>query len=72
MTHDAIVLDSQKGIGKIWAEIAHVCEKNGRRIQTADCWIAATAVYYNIPLVTHNAKDYASVPKLKIISMNKK
>jgi predicted nucleic acid-binding protein len=40
----------------------------GRRIETADAWIAATALLYNAPLVTHNGSDYLGVPGLKLIS----
>jgi predicted nucleic acid-binding protein len=37
-------------------------------IDTADAWIAATALALNCPLVTHDAADFAGVPGLKIIS----
>ena len=40
----------------------------GRRIESADAWIAATALLYDVPLVTHNRKDYLGVPGLKIVS----
>jgi hypothetical protein len=39
----------------------------GRRIETADAWIAATALLYDAPLVTHNGSDYVGVPGLKLI-----
>lgn len=41
---------------------------NGRRIEAADAWIAATALQYAAALVTHNPKDYLGVPNLKILS----
>ena len=40
----------------------------GRRIETADAWIAATALLYEAPLVTHNGGGYLGVPGLKLIS----
>jgi predicted nucleic acid-binding protein len=40
----------------------------GRRLETADAWIAATAVLYDAPLITHNARDYLGVPGLKVIT----
>ena len=39
----------------------------GRRLETADAWIAATAMLYDAPLATHNASDYLGVPGLKIL-----
>jgi tRNA(fMet)-specific endonuclease VapC len=47
-----------------WAE----ARKSGHTIETADAWIAATALLHDIPLVTHNSKDYAGVDGLKIIT----
>jgi len=40
----------------------------GRRIECADAWIAATALLYAVPLVTHNRSDYLGVPGLTLIS----
>jgi predicted nucleic acid-binding protein len=39
----------------------------GRRIETADAWIAATALLYDAPLVTHNGSDFLGVPGLRLI-----
>ncbi len=51
-----------------WAEVSDRARRIGRRIECADAWIAATAVLHNIPLVTHNASDYAGVDGLTVIS----
>jgi tRNA(fMet)-specific endonuclease VapC len=51
-----------------WAEVSDRARRNGRRIECADAWIAATAVLHNIPVITHNASDYAGVDGLAIIS----
>lgn len=51
-----------------WAEVTTCAEGNGRPIETADAWIAATALHHGIPLVTHNGGDYAGVEGLVIIS----
>jgi predicted nucleic acid-binding protein len=45
----------------LWARIKSNCEKHGRLITFADAWIAASAVQLSVPLVTHNASDYAAV-----------
>jgi tRNA(fMet)-specific endonuclease VapC len=51
-----------------WADITHGARRVGRPIQTADAWIVATATAYHLPLVTHNADDYASVSGLTVIT----
>ena len=51
-----------------WAEVSDRARRNGRRIECADAWIAATAVLHNIPLVTHNSSDYTRVDGLEVIS----
>ena len=48
-----------------WAEIMVTARKSGRRIETADAWIAATALLYDAPLLTHNKSDYLGVPALR-------
>jgi predicted nucleic acid-binding protein len=42
--------------------------RQGRPIQTADAWIAATALHLNVPLVTHNPHDYRGVIGLTVLS----
>jgi predicted nucleic acid-binding protein len=51
-----------------WADVMVRARANGRRIDTADGWIAATALLYGAALVTHNAKDYLGVPGLNVLS----
>ena len=51
-----------------WAQVMVAARRAGRRLETADAWIAATAMLYDAPLVTHNASDYAGVPGLKLIT----
>ena len=43
-------------------------QARGYRIECADAWIAATALLYDIPLVTHNRNDYLGIPGLTVIS----
>ncbi len=51
-----------------WAEVMVEAQARGFRIEGADAWIAATALLYDLPLVTHNRDDYRGVPGLRIIS----
>lgn len=41
---------------------------SGRRIESADAWIAATALLYDAALIAHNPADYAGVPNLRVLS----
>jgi tRNA(fMet)-specific endonuclease VapC len=54
----------------LWAEITAVCFRQGRRIAPNDAWIAAGALRYQIPLVTHNRRHFETVPNLQLISEN--
>ena len=51
-----------------WADVMAGARANGRRIEAADAWIAATALLYGAALVTHNPKDYMGVPNLSVLS----
>jgi predicted nucleic acid-binding protein len=52
-----------------WAEVMVAARAAGRRIECADAWIAATALLYRAPLLTHNCGDYVGVPELDVISL---
>ena len=54
----------------LWAELRASRDRKGRPIDAADAWIAATALAFEIPLVTHNAKDFDTIDTLIIISEN--
>jgi predicted nucleic acid-binding protein len=51
-----------------WAEVVVSARRRGRPIDTADAWIAATALQLGVPLVTHHVGDYAGVSGLAILS----
>src|SRR6266571_1715489 len=51
-----------------WAEVAFGAKRKGRPIQTADAWIAASALYYQVPLITNNRGDYSIVDGLALLS----
>jgi predicted nucleic acid-binding protein len=52
----------------LWGAVMAAARRAGRPIGPADAWIAATALRYNVPLVTHNPTDYSGVPGLAILS----
>ena len=59
------IVPSSRGLVLKWAEVMVGARRRGRRIETADAWIAATALLYDAPLLTHNKSDYLGVPGLR-------
>ena len=53
---------------RLWARIKSAREKKGRPITFADARIAAAALQLNVPLATHNARDYAGIPNLVVLT----
>lgn len=62
------VIHSDRYLCNAWAEIRQQANQIGRVIQPADAWVAATAWFYQIPLVTHNANDFDWISGLAVIS----
>jgi tRNA(fMet)-specific endonuclease VapC len=59
------VLHSDSKVVDTWAQIKNIPGKN---ISDADAWIAATALVYDLPLVSHNAKDFNFIPTLNLLT----
>src|SRR5438309_94295 len=52
----------------LWASVVAALRRVGRQIAPHDAWVAATALYLNVPLVTHNAGHYQEVPDLLVLT----
>jgi tRNA(fMet)-specific endonuclease VapC len=65
-----VIIWSDEGTCRLWARIRADCARQGRPISVQDAWIAACALHVNVPLITHNRKDFEVVPDLQIISEN--
>jgi len=63
-----VIVPSSRDLVLKRAEVMVTARRNGRRLETADAWIAPTAVLYDAPLVTHNAGDYLGVSGLKLVT----
>jgi predicted nucleic acid-binding protein len=68
ITENFVIVDSNEALCFKWAEVKGAVRSVGRHIETADAWVAATALLYAAPLITHNANDFAHVPGLNIIT----
>lgn len=62
------VIESDHALCRQWAVVTEIARRAGRKIETADAWIAATAILYGAELVTHNAADFNFLPGLQIIT----
>src|SRR4029077_13260854 len=67
LTRSAILPVSRELCGR-WAEVSFAAKSKGRPIQTADAWIAASALHYQVPLITNNRSDYSVVDGLVLLS----
>lgn len=55
-------------IARCYGKIAAHRYSIGRPTTSNDAWIAACAVGYSIPLVTHNARDFEEIPGLVVVT----
>ena len=64
-----LVIPYDYALARAWAHAMQASRKQGRRFDSGDCWIAATAIHRQIPLLTHD-RDFLdrSIPGLRVIS----
>jgi len=64
-----LVIPYNYELAQAWAKVMEASKKEGRRFEAGDCWIAATAVLHEIPLLSHD-KDFTgrSIPGLEVVS----
>jgi predicted nucleic acid-binding protein len=63
-----VVTYADDDLCRTWATVVTERERIGRPIDTADAWVAAPAWLLGIPLVTHNARHFADIAGLQVIS----
>jgi tRNA(fMet)-specific endonuclease VapC len=51
---------------RVWGRLRAERQTTGRSMAPQDAWIAATALRHALPLVTHNASDYAGITALDL------
>jgi tRNA(fMet)-specific endonuclease VapC len=62
-----VIVLVDRALCRTWAAVGDQARRNGRPIQVADAWIAATAIALNVPLLTHNRSDYAGVDDIDLL-----
>jgi tRNA(fMet)-specific endonuclease VapC len=63
-----IVIPVDQPLCREWAQIRANAQRTGKAISPQDARIAATAIRHQIPLVTHNTKDFIHVPQLQLLT----
>lgn len=58
----------EEGFPAAYGSLLAALERGGGRISTMDLLIATTAILAGAPLVTRNARDFARVPGLEILT----
>ena len=66
LARNFVVYPVDEQLCSLWATVTAESRVKGRKLQTADAWIAATALALDAPLATHNVKDFAAIPKLQL------
>lgn len=52
-----------------WARLRSSGRAAGREVDVADAWVAATALWAQCPIVTHNRRDFEGIDGLSIITL---
>ncbi len=55
------VVYADEELCNLWARITINAQKKGRPIETADAWVAAAALMFDIALITDNRKNFQKV-----------
>lgn len=63
-----VVLPASRDLCTKWAEVSWEARRKGRPIQTADAWVAASALNFQVPLITNNPSDYEIIDRLELLS----
>jgi tRNA(fMet)-specific endonuclease VapC len=63
-----VILNPDRAMCKMWGRVKALAKQKGRPIDVADAWIAATALTFGLPLVTHDKSDFQHVDGLTITS----
>jgi tRNA(fMet)-specific endonuclease VapC len=62
------VLELDIAVAHAYADVITSVRALGREIHFSDAWIAATALAYEMPLLTHNRRHFTYVKGLEVMS----
>jgi predicted nucleic acid-binding protein len=61
-----LVIPPDLNLCRAWGKLRAERQQVGRSIDSQDAWIAATALHFTLPLVTHNPSHFQGIPGLDI------
>lgn len=64
-----VVIPYDHEIARCYGRLVAERKRNGRPIAPNDAWIAACAARHEVPLVTHNAKDFEGITALELVTV---
>ncbi|MEY3222102.1 MAG: hypothetical protein RLZZ203_958 [Cyanobacteriota bacterium] len=64
-----LVIPADIEVCRIWGKIRAQQRAAGITIASQDGWIAATAIRHQLPLITHNPRDFQNIPNLDILTI---
>jgi len=63
-----VVLFPDLQMCSLWSQIVATLRLKGISRQDNDLWVAATALRYDLPLITHNPKHFSDIAGLNVIT----
>lgn len=64
-----VVIPYDHEIARCYGRLVAERKRDGRQIAPNDAWIAACAARHEVPLVTHNAKDFEGITALELVTV---
>ena len=61
-----LIVSPDLDLCRAWGQLRAERQVIGQTIDPQDAWIAATALHYALPLVTHNASHFEGIPGLDV------
>lgn len=65
---DFVLAEADESVCINWARVQANAKRKGRPMSVSDTWIAATAIAFEAPLITHNPAHFTDVPGLTVIT----
>ncbi len=69
LTERYVLLGFELGLAREWARIQAEATTAGRPMAAQDGWVAATARFFGLPLVTHHHADFRHVAGIRVLTL---